>query len=212
MVGLYSGPGLNFGTGLFFESGLGGPSGLDIVVTIPNLAPGAPGFTPGWTATRSTLATGISGDPTGGSNAARITEDTTVTNSHFIAPTANLSLIAGANYTFECYIHTGSSGTRNVGLSFSDIAFNNGLFVVFNPSTGAVVANNSFGTENLLASGSAAASGGWWKCWITGNLPGVSTVTLLVALISGTANSYTGDGVSNCLAYGPYLSAGRQVP
>ena len=97
-------------------------------------------------------------------------------------------------------------------LFWSDAGFTNGFEVVYNTSTCAVSSDASFGAHTLVSE-STLVVGSWCKMWVTGSiLSSVTQSTILVALASGNSTSYSGDGASNDLVYGPSLTAGTTVP
>lgn len=181
---------------------------------IPNLFPGYPTFPASfWAATRATLATGIAGDPLGGSQAVRLTEDTTATNSHFLGNVSATPIAPNGVITIEAFIKVGSSGTRNFLIDITDGSFTNGFFAGFNPSTGAVVTSGGTGTGTLIAASSVSAGNGWFRVWAQGTIgSNAATAELFLELASGTVTNYTGDGASNLLFYGPYMLNGSLVP
>lgn len=200
--------GLNFGRGLEWHGGVGGGS----LLSLRNLAPG--GFISGWTTGGATLGQFVAGDPFGGSQAARITEDTSIGALHEINTSAAVTVTPNATYTCEGYIKVGSSGTRNVAVRFLDgSTFINQFGEIFNPSTGAAVASIAGGTgANSGAPSSVSVGNGWFKVSVTGSIGNFASAFFYFLLYSGTTGSYTGDGASNDLVYGPFCGAGTAAP
>jgi hypothetical protein len=167
-----------------------------------NFLTGGVGFTSSWSGTSSTLTTGVSGDPFGGANAARLTEDTTAASTHSISQ--SVTALAARTYLFGCFVAPGSSGTRNFELLLADATFAAISVAIFNPTTGALVA--TAGNVTPIATGSSPMPNGWQWVWMTANLGNFSNLVAAPSLASGTSDNYNGDGTSNLLLYGPILA------
>lgn len=171
---------------------------------------GGPGLISAWVATRSTLATGAASDPSGGTNAALLTEDATASNNHYIEQDIT-GLSGSATYTFSAKIKVGGTGTRNIALSYSDFGFINTVFAVFNPSTGALVGSAlTTGAAVVSATNASNLGSGWFQVWVTSNLnlAGSGIFRLIVYMVSGSSGTYTGDGASNVLLFDPHMLLG----
>lgn len=187
---------------------------VGLIGTLPasgGIAPGFPGFT-SWTATLATLATGISPDPLGGANAARLTEDSSASQAHYMR-SSNITITANATYTIEMLVKPGSSGTRNIVIVLTDTTTNQ-FGAIFNPSTGAFLSSNpTVGGGSVAKTGNAQSRNGYQKIWVTGSVGGNATVVVgQVQFASGTSTTYNGDGTSNLVMWGFNLTAGSSPP
>lgn len=182
------------------------PSGITYG-TGSNVVPGYPGYTSSQGTTDLTLATGLSGDPFGASQAASVTEDTAPTARHVEYTTPCSTDTANTARTIYTMIKPGT-GTRNIDLAVYSCDSSAGFGAAFNPPTGVYLSNFSYGGATVSA-GSCSNTGlasGWWLCQINGTLGNFTSVFYSLIMDQGTfINDYTGDGSSSVLVYGPVV-------
>jgi hypothetical protein len=120
--------------------------------------------------------------------------------------------IAGGNYILSCYVHTGSSGSRNVRIGiWLTPAYTDFAWAIFNLSTGSVVSSAAGGNLSLVgAPGATPLPGGWYKCYVafSSHLTTAAATDTYISLVNGATSSYAGDGASNVLIATPILKQG----
>lgn len=174
----------------------------------PNLVSGTPGMVGGaYSAFNATVTTAAATDPAGGSNAVRITEDSTTANRHI--DQGSITTGSTGQNTASVYVHTGSSGSRNVTFGVYDTSFTNELGAIFSPTDGSFVSiGQNVGSGAIVSTGSQSVGNGWYRCWFTFTLNGNAPTSGFVGLASSTNYSYNGDGASNLLVWGPAVRPG----
>lgn len=183
--------------------GLTDPAAISFAIANLYQAVGYPGFTSGWFANAGTLATGISGDPWGGANAARFTENT-ANSAHALGPTTAVTISPNTNYTAWALVKRGT-GSRNAALKFVDDSFAQQRSGVFDLGTCAFLADDSSGggtlTDHVSFSG-APMGANWCFLIIRANVGNFTLGDVLIYEYSGTSQNYTGDGSSSLIVYG----------
>lgn len=175
-----------------------------ISFSIPNIAVGYPGMAGGtWIGQNDgTLATGVAGDPFGGSAAAKLTEGTATGALHNASAASTFAVTPTQTYTSAIMVKNGS-GTRQFNWHFTASDFSSGAILIISPGTctgttvswGSTVVNGTtFRTANLAS--------GWCLAEMSVT-PGFSTAINQAFLNAGGNETYTGDGASNILMYGP---------
>jgi hypothetical protein len=169
---------------------------------------------PAWTVNNSTLAYAAAEGPVGGPTAMRITESSANSNHeiHQLNFGGLQNYIGSGNYTLSLYVHSGSSGSRNVRIGIWLMpGYTDSAWAIFNPSTGALVSSAAGGNLSLLGTPSSTPlPGGWYKCYLSfsSKLTTGGMTDVYITLTSGTTSPYPGDGASNVLVATPALKQG----
>ena len=160
-----------------------------------------------WTVSASTIATTVATtDPSGGSNAFILTEDTT-TAAHRIFSTG-VNVVNGITYTYSIFV---KNGTRDfVQLVVGGTAFGFNAFANFNVSTGVLGTVGSATTAAITSVGN-----GWYRCSITVTCIATTasdsfSVYLINSATAARAVSYLGTS-STLYIYGAQVEIGSVV-
>lgn len=168
--------------------------GLLIEEQRTNLALQSEAFGTTWGATRSFVTTNILVGPDGTLTADKVYENTTASNSHYVAQT--ISLTSGTSYTFSVYAKAGERTQVRLRVDGTAMFAN----AQFNLSSGVV----SSGTGTITNVGN-----GWYRCSVTGTSDLTGSNTVAIYLLDGSgATNYTGDGYSGLYVWGAQLEAG----
>jgi hypothetical protein len=180
------------------STGLSNPAAISLAVA--NSAVGYPSFASGWSASDVTVGTGVS-DPFGGTAAISLTEDTS--NSQHLTQESLFTDTANTQRTIWVMVKNGS-GTRNINLALRANGSGAGFGCVFS-TAGAVVLSYAFGGSTIASTGASSTglAAGWTLISVTGTVGATTGVFISMNIDSGTSDSYTGDGASNILLYGP---------
>lgn len=171
-----------------------------ISYTVSNLASsGYPGLTATWAVQNgSTITTGQTG-PFGGTDAAKITEDSSL-NYHDIDYSSAISVNTGQTYTLSVMVKEGT-GTRNIDVSFVAPDSSSALVAAFNASTGAFLGDGSWGSATLSSTNTLSLGSGWFLVQVSGTMGTMTSGFYTIWMDSGSngVGTYTGDGASNIL-------------
>ena len=137
-----------------------------------------------WTKIGTTVSANAETAPNGLAEADKIVEDTS-TGTHRVLTNVGISTTAATAYTISVYAKSAGRNLqlRNNNLSGAD----------FDLTNGTVSGTGFIEPAYLLGSG-------WYRCSIT-RTPG-TTDRVVAYLLSGTSNSYTGDGASGIFLWG----------
>lgn len=151
-------------------------------------------FNTTWALTRANVTTNVIASPDGTVTADKLYENTTASNTHYVAQT--LSLTSGATYTSSVYA---KAGERTI-MRFRATGTGTWADAYFNLATGTVVS----GTGTITSVGN-----GWYRCSISGasDLTGTNNCVIQLTDASGNA-TYTGDGTSGLYLWGAQLEIG----
>lgn len=145
-----------------------------------------------WTKTRCSITVTAAADPRGGTTADKITEDTSVSNTHGVS--VSVTTTSGSLYTLS--LHARASQRTQVRLALPSTLFVGSPFAVFDVDVGTVVSSGDCTTTV------AALDGGWFRVSITAlsDVSGANSVNFQLA--SGGVATYTGDGTSGLFTWG----------
>jgi hypothetical protein len=154
-----------------------------------------------WSKVRSSITPNVTIAPDGTTTADKLVEDTSASNTHYIYDSINY--VSGLIYTASVYA---KADTRsNILVQFPSGAFTTAKSAYFNLATGSITSTSSGATSNIENVGN-----GWYRCSITATATTtISINTILCYLVlSGTTNSYTGDGTSGLYIWGGQIAIG----
>lgn len=159
-----------------------------------------------WTVGGSVLTANTVTSPDGTTSAATLREDAT-TGLHYTLQSITKSASI-QTYAISIFAKPGS-GTRNLQIQLDD-GGSNGVLMVVNPTTGAVVTNpSSFGTG---WSGTPVTFisliNGWKRFSFTITTSAATTIRTIVQQVNGTIGNYAGDNTSNIQIYGYQIELG----
>jgi hypothetical protein len=165
-------------------------------------------FTATWTNSASTDSANTTTDPSGGTTADSIIEDTTVTSIHSIAQSVTAG---GANQDF-CFTVCLKANTRTwARLVMTESTGGLAVTAFYNLATGVIGAAGALGSANWIQprSYSVSMGNGWWRYYLIGRKTSAAgTLTCRVDLATGDGvASYTGDGTSSIFAWRGGLGA-----
>ena len=130
--------------------------------------------------------TGSQSDPNGGALAVLLAE-TTASGVHDGAQ-GSIPIVAGSPLTFSAYLKAG-------GLRYCELILDNGggneLGATFDLSAGAVAASGALGAASKLTATISAASGGYFRCAVSGVIDTVSSAARCSIVSNGNASSWT---------------------
>jgi hypothetical protein len=142
-----------------------------------------------WNAFRATLTDNATTSPDGASNAAVLTEDTTI-NSHPI--NNSFSTSSGVSYTFSIFVKKGSRRYLQI------FALNGGNPIYYDLET-----------KSVGSGGSVEDYGsGWLRLIYTYTTNSTNAEFYINPSINGTSVNYTGDGSNSVYLYGAQFEAG----
>lgn len=162
-----------------------------------------------WTKTRSSITANAGVAPDGTTTADKLVEDSTVNNTHLTLQ-APSGIVAGA-YTATVYAK--SVERSRVVISNEETSGLNGVYAVFNLSTGAIdVAATAFGTGFSGGAATITSVGnGWYRCSVSGSTSATTrriSINLDNATSGALSQTYTGNGTSGILIWGAQLETG----
>jgi len=148
----------------------------------------------------ATITDGAATDPTGNSNAAKITETATLQN-HAVS-SGNATIVSGA-VTGSAFLKAGERRYARIRLDQTSAQ----LRSWFDVQEGTITHEDLVGSSTITPVGN-----GWYRCTVTelANTASSSSsrVQIFVQSASGNQTTYTGDGTSGLYAYGAQLEAG----
>jgi len=151
-----------------------------------------------WTKTRATVTPDATLAPTGYQVADALIDDLTASTTHVVG--RSVTFVAGVSYTISIYVK--QLANRNIRLDFPTALFGGVSSVgVFNSATGAVLSVSAGTTATSVDRGN-----GWYQVSITKTAVTSGSGTVNFFLTSGTATSYSGDGVSGVYIWGAQLA------
>ena len=174
-----------------------GSDGL-IMAAVTNLLLRSEEFGTTWVTTRASVTNNAIASPFGTVTADLVVEDTSASLSHVVVQ-GSLSIVAGLNYTFSCYVKR-ASGFRNATVTLRAASFGNNVRANVDLSTGVVTPVGS-----PLNSGATFIDNGWWRVWVTATATVSGASSVDINLADGTTLSYTGDGTSGIYLWGAQL-------
>lgn len=150
-----------------------------------------------WLKLRSSIS--ASGTAPDGTTAYKLTEDTTVTNSHLLR--RDLAVTSGTYYTYSIFLKAGERNVAALEFGADAAAFTGGTATCTLTGGGSVI------TTGTIVATIQAFNDGWYR--ITGTAPATATATAIIRvyLHNGTSSTYTGDGVSGMFMWGGQLEA-----
>jgi len=148
-----------------------------------------------WSKSASTISTGQA-DPSGGSNAFKIVEDTS-TNYHRIF--GNYTMVSGNVYATSV---TAKAAGRNFLTLSNNVSAGT---CIFNLTDGSIATQES----SVISASTTSLGGGWYRCEMVavGNTSATKSV-FIGADNNGVVGTYTGDGTSGVLIYQSQLELG----
>jgi len=161
-----------------------------------------------WGKTTATVTGNTVAAPDGTTTADRLLEDATAGAQHRI-DSANSTTATGVNYTASLHFKQ-AVGSRNIVLRIAGAS--GSAWAVFNPSTGAVVASTTSGSNWAVVTANAAQelTGGWFRGHIVVSQTEAngSGFEVVIQLADGSTLTYNGDGTSGVDIFGAQLEAG----
>jgi len=141
-----------------------------------------------WTKTRASMVTGAQANPVNGLfNAQKLMEDTTASNTHFVAQSFT-AVAATIPYTFSTY-------ARAAGRTVLLLVHANATTISFD------LANGTCDAGGVIVN----VGNGWYRCSVTALAPDTASRSYSLRLGAPSA-TYTGDGNSGVYIYGAMLS------
>lgn len=151
---------------------------------------------PNWAQTRATVATNQAANPINGAvDADELIENTSASNTHY--NTGSTAIESGKQYRIGVYAKR-ASGTRNLRIR-CNIA---GAVTYVQYDLGALSISATSGT--IDDSGIEDVGNGWVLCWFEATSD-TDDPTLVLYLVNGTSNTYTGDGSSSLYLWGAHI-------
>ena len=155
-----------------------------------------------WGKVRSSVTANNTLSPDGTTNADKLVEDTTASNTHSLQQT--FSATSGTSYTFAIYLKAAER-------EWAALQFNSAIFAdassrtaYFNLATGAV--GNTVGSPITNVTN---AGNGWWRVSLTVSATLTATGSTFIYLSDGNGGAlYTGNGTSGIFLYGAQVEAG----
>jgi hypothetical protein len=176
---------------------------------VGNILAGGNGMTSGWSLGGATLTNGQPGDPCGGATASKLIEGAAAGGHSTYATT--VSFAASTAYTCDIYFKAlGSGSARNLLVYADDATFTHGAFAIFRASDG-VLTDSTVHSPTTMSSTNTSAAGSWFRVGITLNFNANTGNWMSFYLTNGTtlgSQSYTGDGASGLLLWGPSCRVG----
>lgn len=158
-----------------------------------------------WTKTGVTRAAAAGTTMTGVSELERVTEDSS-TGVHEITQTITKAASA-LRYAAAVDIKAGNSGTRNILLKVDDGAGNGG-YAIFSQAGAIVTDATGIGTAFTLLRAVVQDNNGIKRAVLQFTTNTATSLIFRVGLVSGTTQSYTGDGASNVVIGWNQVEAG----
>lgn len=152
-----------------------------------------------WTKLRTTVSANAAAAPDGNSTADKLTEDTTASNTHVAFNDVVIS--TQQKYTFSVF----AKAAGRTQLSLNQFLTGVTAGANFDLSAGTATATGA-GTNATITN----MGNGWYRCAFTFDLSAATFTTIRaeVRLMSGGAESYTGDGTSGIYLWGGQVEAG----
>jgi hypothetical protein len=160
-----------------------------------------------WTKSAASVSGSVALSPFGDVTADELIESTATATGHTLQQV--ISYTSGLSYTLSIYVKR-ASGTRNVRLIFGGTAFGANMTANFDLGTGTVGTLASGVTATITA-----AANGFYRISATAVATATASTNFQVAMMSGVAASYDGDGASSLYVYGamaePYAGLRQYV-
>lgn len=156
-----------------------------------------------WTKTRTTVVGDNVVSLGGSSTGDELIEDSTASSTHFTSQA--ITLAANTRAAYSCWVKR-VSGTRNFRINV--VAGANQLQGTFDLDA-VTAAHATSGDASSPASGIVAYPNGWYRCWVSG-IASAATAnpTVQLHLLSGTSESYSGNGTSSLGLWNAQAEAG----
>jgi hypothetical protein len=175
------------------------PKGLLIEEARTNIAPYSDQFdNVAWVKTRCSITANATASPDGTTNADKLVEDTTASNSHLVQ-SATLTVPSLATVTVSIFMKAAERTWGRIGDGGGS-----GIFAFVNLSTG------QFGTigGGVTNSRIEPFNNGWYRVSITGVMTGVLSQMLIYSATADNTSTYTGNGTSGIFIYGADIQVG----
>lgn len=167
-------------------------------------------FQPPWAVARATAVANSANAPDGSRSAMQLTEDSSVTLSHYIQINDFAKPATVQQYRWESWVkrRPGSAAQRDIEIQFYNTAFADSCGASFNLTTGALTAPFNGTGYTVNATSIWAVARGWWRTTVTFTTDATALMQILYFMrTTAGANAYTGDGSSGILIWGSGLRA-----
>lgn len=166
-------------------------------------------FTSGWTAGNATLTPNTVVGPTGATDGATLVEASDIAKFHdaFQEITKATSSIT---YTLSVFVKQAVAGSaRNLALYIEDDSGANFVVAEYNAATGAFITAPAAGGVGWTAAGggSVASGNGYIRYYLIATSDATNMALADIVLMSGTSETYNGDGTSGLYAAQSMLAA-----
>lgn len=166
-----------------------------------------------WIKNRCSIVDNAAVSPDGTSNAAKLVEDTTVTNSHVLNRTPYITSAANTIHTASCYFKAAERSIVSLSLSVS--SYTSSVQLRVNLATKTIVGGipGVLGTTSDIAWTIQDVGNGWFRVSLTAKLDAVGTnYNINIGVCDAVGNiNYTGDGVSGAYIWGAQLEVGAKA-
>lgn len=177
-----------------------GTAGLIVEETRTNLFTQSNGFdTTAWTRQQSSVTANAGTSPDGTNNAFRLVEDITVSSTHTLAKSPNITITANTTLTISAFVKADQRTFCRLWDDSSPTPWG----AIFNLSNGTI------GTVGAQASASILAlKNGWYRCSVTYTNTSTTSRPRIGIANSSSTYIYTGNGVGSIFVYGGQFEAG----
>ncbi len=149
-----------------------------------------------WIKTRASVVQNAATAPNGTVTAAKLVEDNTVTNNHYIG--RNAVFVAGTTYTMSFFVR--ALERSECTLSLPEACFGPDAYARFNLLLGTMIPGGA------ITARMRQYPDGWWRVSITATAVTSGSGMCVMFLVAGT-NSYSGDGASGLYLWGAQCEA-----
>jgi hypothetical protein len=160
-----------------------------------------------WFKSRATATANVIVSPDGTVDADKLTEDTTASNTHYIA-TTEYSTVSGTSYTWSVYLKAGERTKARVALQ---MFFTGSAYPTTNPRVNVDLTTGTLsGANGTIATSITNAGNGWYRVTVSATANATQADQLAgVFLLDDAGNqTYTGDGTSGLFIWGAQLETG----